>query len=243
MSHQQSFLLHRLTHLPFPATSSPTDSMPCGLTGLVVAGVSLDNAAIKPHVGNSHAVLGQGSCLVGADGGGGAQGFHSFQVLHQAVLAGHALGRQRQTHLQVQTRLSVPPAGSNRIISSTCRIKHCHQFQLQDQTLSSVPPAGSNISYQSLQDMCLAISQTLAGTNSYQFLAVRVRCKHNYQFLQAMHLAVRVSHTHWCKHNYLVESDQHNLIFKPNQMELTELHLTDHCLKSKLLFLASHLKY
>ena len=193
--HRQSFLLHRLTHLPFPATSSPTDSMPCGLTGLVVAGVSLDNAAVKPHVGNSHAVLGQGSCLVRADGGGGAQGFHSLQVLHQAVLAGHALGCQRQTHLQVQTRLSVPPAGSNRVISSSCRYKQGYQFHLQDQTVISSTCrikrklsvlAGYVLGHQ---------SDTCRYKQSYQFLAVRVRCKHNYQFLQAMHLAVRVVQT------------------------------------------------
>lgn len=54
---------------------------------------------VKPHMRNSHAVLSQGPCLVRADGGSGAQGFDSFQVLNQAVLASHALGSQRQTHL------------------------------------------------------------------------------------------------------------------------------------------------
>ena len=51
-------------------------------------------------MGDGHAVLGQGARLVGADGGGGAQGLHRLQVLHQAVLPGHALGRQGQAHLR-----------------------------------------------------------------------------------------------------------------------------------------------
>ena len=146
------------------------------------------------------------------------------------------------------------PAGTNRIISSSCRYKQDYQFHLQDQTGLSGPPAGSNTIISSTCRIKHKLS-VLAGyvlghqshtcryKHSYQFLAVRVRCKHNYQFLQAMHLAVRVRHTCWCKHNYLVDSDQRNLIFKPNQLELTELHPTDHCLKSKLLFLASHLKH
>lgn len=54
---------------------------------------------VKPHVGNRHTVLGEGPCLVRADGGRGAQGLYSLQVFHQAVLPSHALGSQRQAHL------------------------------------------------------------------------------------------------------------------------------------------------
>ena len=55
---------------------------------------------VKPHVGDGHAVLGESAGLVRADGGRGAQRLHRLQVLHQAVLASHALGGQRQTHLK-----------------------------------------------------------------------------------------------------------------------------------------------
>lgn len=54
---------------------------------------------VKPHVGYGHAVLGQCARLVGADGGGGAQSLYGLQVLHQAVLLGHSLGSESQTHL------------------------------------------------------------------------------------------------------------------------------------------------
>ncbi len=49
---------------------------------------------------DSHAVLGQGSRLVGADGGRGTERLDSLQVLHQAVLARHTLRSQGQAHLQ-----------------------------------------------------------------------------------------------------------------------------------------------
>lgn len=55
---------------------------------------------VKPHVGDSHAVLRQGAGFIRADGGGGSQSLHSLQILHQAVLTGHALGREGQTHLR-----------------------------------------------------------------------------------------------------------------------------------------------
>lgn len=55
---------------------------------------------IEPHVRDRHAVLGEGPCLVRADSGCGAQGLYSLQVFHKAVLPGHALGSQCQTHLQ-----------------------------------------------------------------------------------------------------------------------------------------------
>lgn len=58
------------------------------------------NLIVKPHVGHGHPVLGQGACLIRADGGGGAQSFHSLQVLYQTVLASHSLGSQCQAHLE-----------------------------------------------------------------------------------------------------------------------------------------------
>ena len=73
------------------------------LTRLVLGGVGLVDLVVEPHVGHSHPVLGQGAGLVRADGGGGAQGFHSFQVLHQAVLLSHTFGSQGQTYLQTNT--------------------------------------------------------------------------------------------------------------------------------------------
>lgn len=54
---------------------------------------------VEPHVGHGHAVLGQRARLVRADGGGGAQSLHGLQVLYQAVLLGHPLGSESQTHL------------------------------------------------------------------------------------------------------------------------------------------------
>lgn len=69
-------------------------------TRLVLGGVGFVDLIVEPHVGHGHPVLGQGARLVGADGGGGAQSFHGLQVLHQAVLTSHALGGQRQTHLE-----------------------------------------------------------------------------------------------------------------------------------------------
>ena len=43
---------------------------------------------------DGHSVLGKGTGLIGADGGGAAKGFHSFQVLDQAVLTSHTFGSQ-----------------------------------------------------------------------------------------------------------------------------------------------------
>ena len=57
---------------------------------------------VEPHVGDGHPVLGQGACLVRADGGGRAQRFHSLQVLYQAVLTSHSLSSQCQTHLRAR---------------------------------------------------------------------------------------------------------------------------------------------
>ena len=34
------------------------------ITGLIFAGVGFDNLAVKPHMGNGHSVLCQGSCLI-----------------------------------------------------------------------------------------------------------------------------------------------------------------------------------
>ncbi len=69
------------------------------LTRLVLSGVSLVDLVVEPHVGHSHAVLGQRARLVRADGGGGAESLYGLQVLHQAVLLGHSLGSESQTHL------------------------------------------------------------------------------------------------------------------------------------------------
>ena len=78
----------------------------CPLTRLVFSGVGLVDLVVEPHVGHGHPVLGEGAGLVGADGGGGAQGLHSLQVLYQAVLLGHALGGQGQTHLQINKHMT-----------------------------------------------------------------------------------------------------------------------------------------
>jgi hypothetical protein len=67
-------------------------------SGLIFSGVGLNDLVVEPHVSDSHSVLGEGSCLVRADGGGGSQGLDGFQVLDQAILGGHALGGERQTH-------------------------------------------------------------------------------------------------------------------------------------------------
>ena len=47
---------------------------------------------------DGHPVLGERASLVRADGGRRAEGLDGLQVLDQAVLAGHALGRQSETH-------------------------------------------------------------------------------------------------------------------------------------------------
>merc|ERR1712110_1208502 len=61
---------------------------------LVLRSVGFLDLVVKPHVGNGHPVLGEGSGLVGADAGGGAKGLHRLQILHKAVLARHPLGSQ-----------------------------------------------------------------------------------------------------------------------------------------------------
>ena len=70
------------------------------LTGLVLAGVCLDDVVVKPHVSDSHAVLRQCAGLVRADRRRRAERLHRLEVLHQTVLTRHSLRRQRQTHLQ-----------------------------------------------------------------------------------------------------------------------------------------------
>ena len=64
---------------------------------MILGGIGLDDLIVEPHVSDSHAVLGQSSGLIRADGRSGSKGLDGFQVLDQAVLAGHALGRKRQT--------------------------------------------------------------------------------------------------------------------------------------------------
>ena len=72
------------------------------LTRLVLGGIGLVDLVVEPHVSDGHPVLGQGARLVRADGGGGAQRFHSLQVLYQAVLTSHSLSSQCQTHLRAR---------------------------------------------------------------------------------------------------------------------------------------------
>lgn len=68
-------------------------------TYLIFTGVSRVDLIIKPEVSNSHPVLCESPCLVGADDGGRTECFYSFQVLHQTVLLRHPFGCQRQAHL------------------------------------------------------------------------------------------------------------------------------------------------
>jgi len=70
-----------------------------GQTGLVLAGVGLHDLVVDPHVGDGHAVLCQRARLVRADRRRGAQCLDCLEVLHQTVLTGHPLRRQRQTDL------------------------------------------------------------------------------------------------------------------------------------------------
>merc|ERR1719336_712712 len=69
-----------------------------GRSGLVLRGVRLHDLVVEPHVCDGHPVLGEGASLVRADARGGAEGLDSLQVLHQAVLGGHPLGGQGETH-------------------------------------------------------------------------------------------------------------------------------------------------
>ena len=66
---------------------------------MCVRRVRLVDLVVEPHVRDSHAVLRESPGLVGADDGGGAEGLDTLEVLHQAVLLRHALGRQRQDDL------------------------------------------------------------------------------------------------------------------------------------------------
>lgn len=62
------------------------------------------NLIVEPHVSHRHAVLRQRAGLIGADGGSGSQSLHRLQVLHQAVLTSHTLGREGQTNLRSRNR-------------------------------------------------------------------------------------------------------------------------------------------
>jgi len=68
-------------------------------TGLVVAEVRLVEFVVEPQMRHCHPVLRQRASLVGADCRRGTQSLNRLEVLHQTVLAGHALGGARQTHL------------------------------------------------------------------------------------------------------------------------------------------------
>ena len=74
------------------------------LTGLVLAGVGLLDVGVEPHVCDGHPVLRQCARLVRADRRRRAQSLHRLEVLHQTVLARHALRRQRQTHLHTDAQ-------------------------------------------------------------------------------------------------------------------------------------------
>ena len=65
--------------------------------GLILGGVGLHNLVVEPHVGDGHSVLGEGSGLVGTDGGGGSKGLDGLEVLYEAVLGGHPLGGEGET--------------------------------------------------------------------------------------------------------------------------------------------------
>jgi len=79
---------------------------------------------VEPHVGHGHAVLGQRARLVGADGGGGAESLYGLQVLHQAVLLGHSLGSESQTHLGEQ-RVAMGEGGNKRRKDEEVRMDDC----------------------------------------------------------------------------------------------------------------------
>ena len=91
--------------------SNTGEGHPCGgvpVVGgiaLILAGISLDDLVVEPQVSDGHTVLCQCSGLVRADGGSGSQSLHSFQVLHQTVLAGHTLSSQGQTYLVKEKHL------------------------------------------------------------------------------------------------------------------------------------------
>jgi len=60
----------------------------------------LDDTIVEPHVCDSHAILSQRACLIGADRRRRAQSFDRLQILHQTVLAGHPFSGQRQAYLE-----------------------------------------------------------------------------------------------------------------------------------------------
>lgn len=49
---------------------------------------------------NSHSVLSEGACFIGAYDRSTSQSLHSFQLAHQTILDFHSLGSQCQTYLQ-----------------------------------------------------------------------------------------------------------------------------------------------
>ena len=49
---------------------------------------------------NSHSVLSEGACFIGAYDRSAPQSLHGFQLAHQTVLDFHSLGSQGQTYLQ-----------------------------------------------------------------------------------------------------------------------------------------------
>ncbi len=57
------------------------------------------DVSVAPEVSRRHLVLRQGAGLVGADHGSRSKRLHGFEVLDEAVLAGHPLRGQREADL------------------------------------------------------------------------------------------------------------------------------------------------
>ena len=66
--------------------------------GLVFSGIGLDDLIVEPHVRDGHTILGQSARFVGANGRGRAKRLDGLEILDQAILGGHALGREGQAH-------------------------------------------------------------------------------------------------------------------------------------------------
>jgi hypothetical protein len=57
---------------------------------------SIDCLSIVENVGNRHSILGESSCLIGADAGGGSKSLDGLQVLDEHHLSSHSLGGKGQ---------------------------------------------------------------------------------------------------------------------------------------------------
>ena len=101
---------------------------------MVFAGVGLFDVRVEPHVCHGHAVLCQRPSLVGTDRRRRTERLHGLEVLHQAVLTGHPLGRQRQTHLQTdrQTDRHTQYQRNARLISKAINSVSVYVIRSQD---------------------------------------------------------------------------------------------------------------